>query len=202
MRGRWRSLPAAGVTAAMLVVLGAAAASAAGPTGAFSGQCQFSGPITPMPPITVIPHPGSHFSYLGRGKCTGSLAGRAVSAAPLTIRFQNVSTLFDTCELGPDVRLHGTSTIGSGRRLVRFAITIDMVRAAVAGPFSLTSSLGGRALGVAEFTPASPVGSVQQCGGTGISTATLSGSFRTAQALVGAAERRSAGARRSNRHHS
>lgn len=145
-----------------------ASATAAKPA-SFAGSCQFSGPITPMPPITLLPGPGAHFSYRGTGTCSGGV--------PITVTFRNVATLFDTCELGPDLNLRGVASIGSGR----YAITIDLLRLAVAGPFTLTTRHDGRALGIAEFSTAAP----QDCLIGGVATAVLSASFQTLSPLVG-----------------
>ena len=150
-----------------------------------SGSCSFSGPITPKPPITAVPKPGPHFDYAGKGTCDGTFDGVTVAKAPITVIFKNAGTLFDTCELGPDVDLNGTLTIISGKRKANFAITIDMARAAVAGPFALTTQPSGRAAGTATFTPPSTTGSLSQCAGSGVGTATLAGSFHTLQDLNG-----------------
>ena len=160
-------------------------AAAAQEPAAFSGSCQFSGPIQPGAPITAVPKNGAEFSFLGTGTCTGTLADAAVTNTPLTVRFDDVHTLFDTCELGPDVRLHGRAMIGPRHSRVRFQITVDLARLAVAGPFQLTADLGGRAAGVAQFTPPDQTTAVQACAGSGVSTATLSGNFKTIKPLVG-----------------
>ena len=80
-----------------------------------------------MPPITLIPVAGPHFSYSGTGTCSGGL--------PISVSFTNVATLFDTCELGPDFGLHGLARIGTQR----LHITVNLARIAVAGPFILTT---------------------------------------------------------------
>jgi len=157
-----KTLVAAVVAAAALV--GPAAAHAAP---GFSGSCHFSGPITPMPPITLLPRFGAHFSYRGTGSCS--------TGQPITVRFNNVATLFDTCELGPDFNLHGAMTIGTRS----FRITVNLARLAVAGPFLLNAAGGGQALGLARFTTSSP----QQCVSTGVASASLSAVFHTLSPL-------------------
>jgi len=152
---------------ATALIVGALAAPVAAHARPFSGSCQFSGSITPMPPITLVPGPGAHFSYVGHGTCTGGL--------PITVRFTSVATLFDTCELGPDFDLHGRMRIG--RR--RSRITISLARLAVAGPFVLSDAAGGEGLGVAQFATSSPL----LCLSSGIATATLSASFQTISPL-------------------
>jgi hypothetical protein len=154
----------------------------------FSGSCSFAGPISPAPPITVVPKPGAHFSYVGSGMCRGTLGGASVDAAPITVTFTNVSTLFDTCELGPDFGLRGVALIGSGATRARFAVTVNLARLAVAGPFVLNASGGGSAAGVAQFEPADTAAAVQQCGADGVSKASLSAEFQTLAALVGVAD--------------
>jgi len=53
------------VAATFAVFAGAASASS------FSGSCKFSGPITPEPPITLVPRPAPQFEYSGSGVCGG-----------------------------------------------------------------------------------------------------------------------------------
>jgi hypothetical protein len=149
------------------------------------GSCAFSGPITPNPPITFVPKPGAHFSYAGKGTCTGTLAGAPVQKLPITVTFTNVATAFDTCELGPDFNLPGTLAVQAGGQMTDFPITINLARLALFGPFTLTTPGGGRAAGTAQFVPANAVGALVQCASSGIATATLSGSFTTSAPLVG-----------------
>lgn len=156
-----------------LLATGALAASASASTGTFSGRCALSGPITPQPPITVIPRPHPHFDFYGTGTCNRS---------PATLTFMRASTLFDTCELGPDLPLRGILTIGS----VGYAVTVDLVRAALAGPFLLRSGGGGLALGVASFNPGNPATALVGCLSTGVAAASLSAQFTTVRPLGGA----------------
>ena len=169
----------------MLVAAGYASASVVLPS-SFSGACKFSGPIEPQPPITVVPVPGPHFSYNGTGTCSGTLDGKPVSAAPLTLTFVNVSTLFDTCELGPDFDLHGDLTIGPAAQRDLFKITVNLARLALAGPFAVTTTGSGLGAGAAQFNPADASTAPQQCATTGIGAATLAASFNTLSALIGA----------------
>jgi hypothetical protein len=172
-------------------------ASAAPARSLLSGSCSFTGPITPQPPITLIPKPGAHFSYAGTGRCDGAFDGRAAHALPITLTFTNVATAFDTCELGPDFNLTGTLAVGSSD----FPITINLARLALFGPFTLTTPGGGRASGTATFAPANPAGAILQCASTGIATATLSGSFTTSAPLVGSVVSSPLGSRTRRRHH-
>jgi hypothetical protein len=179
------ALIAALLTLSGLVVLPAAADPAAS---SFSGSCKFSGPISPNPPITVVPKPGAHFSYNGTGTCSGTLGGTLVNSTPDVVTFTNVATVFDTCEFGPDFDLPGRMVVGAGSRRAQFNITINLARLALAGPFVLTTPGKGQALGVATFTPPSTATGAQQCGSSGITTATLAGSFETTSPLVGLAD--------------
>jgi hypothetical protein len=147
----------------------------------FAGSCHFAGPIKLGRPITVVPVPGAHFSYAGAGTCTGALDGTKVAAAPLTVTFTDAMTLFDTCELGPDVGLHGVAAIGRDR----FPIAVELARVLLAGPFLLSTPHGGRAAGIAQFQPADVQASIVQCGTTGVPAASLSGDFTTLRALSG-----------------
>lgn len=157
-----------------IVAVAAAFAVFAGPASAstFSGRCHLSGPITPLPPITVVPRRGSHFDFSGTGACGGQSA---------TLSFVNASTLFDTCELGPDLPLTGTLTIGSDR----YTVTIDLLRLALAGPFVITTRGDGLGAGVATFTPAgNQLTAVEDCLGAGVAHASLTASFSTVKPLV------------------
>jgi hypothetical protein len=144
-----------------------AAPAAARPSSGFSGSCQFSGPISPGRPITLLPVLGAHFSYSGSGSCSGGV--------PITVSFTNATTLFDTCELGPDFGLHGLARIGT----VKHHITVNLARVALAGPFVLTTSHHGLAFGAAQFSTASPT----DCLTPGVSTASLSANFQTVRPL-------------------
>jgi hypothetical protein len=164
-----------------LVALGAvlaAALAAAAPASAssFSGSCSFSGPLTVGRPITIVPVAGAHFSFRGTGSCTS-----AGGTQPLTLTFTNVSTIFDTCELGPDLPLDGILTIGGAR----FDVVVDLVRVALVGPFTLTTAGGGLAAGVGQFAPADTAAALTQCVSPGIVDPSLSGSFSTLTPLVG-----------------
>ena len=168
-----------------LVALIVAVGAFTGPTHAsaatFSGNCSFSGPLTIPRPITIVPVVPAHFSFQGTGACSGTLGGAAVSSSPLTLSFTNATTLFDTCELGPDFPLSGTMTIGS----VRFGATVDLLRLALAGPFALSTPGGGLAAGLAQFSPASAAAALTQCVSTGVTQASLSGRFATVTPLAG-----------------
>jgi len=106
----------------------------------------------------------------------------------MTVTFDNVSTLFDTCQLGPDFNLDGDVRIASGHPQTNtFDVTVNLARLALAGPFLLTTPGGGLALGVAQFTPGDPAAAVQQCLSTGVDAASLSGTFSTLLPLAGSA---------------
>ena len=193
-RGRVLTVLAAGavlgaipaLTAAPGLAAPAAPAPAATQARTLSGSCSFSGPITPKPPITVVPKPGAHFSYAGTGTCAGTFDGTAASKLPITLTFTNVETAFDTCELGPDFDLHGILAVEDGTTTTDFPITINLARLALFGPFTLTTPGGGDALGTAEFEPSNAVQALQQCATTGVATATLAGRFTTSAPLIGA----------------
>lgn len=176
------------LAAALSLGLPSASLAAAGTPATFAGSCQFAGPISPGRPITVLPVPGAHFSYRGLGTCSGTLDQTAVAAAPITVTFTNASTLFDTCELGPDFGLHGVGTISSGRALDRFDITVDLARLAVVGPFVLRTAQAGLAAGIAQFVPADLQASLSQCAGPGLDSASLSANFATLSPLVGSSQ--------------
>jgi hypothetical protein len=181
-RAGW--LAAAVATLAAAANLPAAAASVRAPA-AFTGSCQFAGPITPKPGITVVPLPGPHFDYSGTGTCNGTLDAAPVTAAPLTVTFTNVAALFDTCELGPDFDLHGVAAIGPPGGRALFEIAVNLARLALVGPFALTTTGNGLAVGTAQFNPADPASAPQQCATTGISAASLSASVNTLAPLIG-----------------
>ncbi len=180
--------------AAAAVVAGCAggAANASAAPASFSGSCQFAGPISPGRAITLVPVLGSHFSYRGSGACSGTLDGAAVQSAAITVRFTDVSTLFDTCELGPDFDLRGTATIGTGAVRDTYVVVVNLPRLALFGPFVLSTGGGGLAAGLAQFAPPDASTAIQQCVAPGLSTASLSASFNTLAPLIGT--RRSPGA--------
>jgi hypothetical protein len=161
-------------TAAALALAGLALPAAApARTVPFSGSCRIGGPISPQPPITAFPRLGARFSFSGTGTC---------GPAPASLTFTNVTTLFDTCELGPDFGLRGTLRIGAAR----FAITVNLARLALAGPLLVTTARGGVAVGLAQFAPTGdPATALRSCAGAGIAAATLTARFRTLRPLSG-----------------
>jgi hypothetical protein len=159
---------------AVLALLALPAGAPAQPA-TFSGSCTISGPISPQPPITLIPRLGARFSFAGIGTCAG---------APASLTFTNVTTLFDTCEIGPDFGLPGTLGIGPAR----YAITVNLARLALVGPLLVTTAGGGAAVGLAQFSPAGdPVTALRSCAGSGIAAATLSATFQTLAPFAGTA---------------
>jgi hypothetical protein len=171
------------------VVLGAlavgtalvAVAPAAAHAGTFSGSCDIAGPISPRPPITVIPRPGPHFDYEGTGTCTGQLDGGAKAKVPAMVRIRNGSTLFDTCELGPDFNLRAMLILGPRHHRERFAITVQLARLAVVGPLAVTTPGGGRAVGIGRF---STTDDPTECISGGVAHASLEVSFSTLSPLI------------------
>jgi hypothetical protein len=175
--------------AAVLAVVAAslAAASQASAFGwsTFEGSCQVNGPIYPRPGITAFPQPSARAEYHGVGTCDGKLNGTAISHAPARIDMPDQGILFDTCEFGPDVDLHGILQVSGPSGPEDFKITIDLLRLAVAGPFLLTGPHSGRALGTAQFTPKDQAAAVQGCGAGGVTDASLAASFNTLRPLAG-----------------
>ena len=162
--------------------------SAGAATHSFSGSCDISGPIAPDPGITAVPRPGARFSFHGTGHCLGRLDGRPKRTMKVRLDFVDVKTLFDTCELGPDFGLRGPLTMRRRPgRWVRFPITLDLARLAIAGPLALRAAGGGLAVGLAQFTPADPRQALFQCGGAGggLTDARLTASMHTLSPLVG-----------------
>ena len=174
------AIAAGAATLATLATLALATPALAAPSH-LDGTCGFSGPIRPGAPITGTPSGAAHFSFAGSGTCDGHLDGAAITGRAVSVRFDNVQTAFDTCELGPDVDLPGTLVISGAT----FAITVDLARAAVAGPLRVTTAGGGLGVGSAMFEPPDPVAAPQQCAQGGLSEASLTASFTTTQALVG-----------------
>ena len=81
-----------------VVALAAFTPAASGHASSFSGSCKLTGPITPLPPITIVPRAGPHFNYLGAGACHGKLDGAAIAAAPasLAASFSTLQPLIGT----------------------------------------------------------------------------------------------------------
>jgi hypothetical protein len=159
------------------------AAPASARTSTFSGKCDIAGPIAPHPPITVVPKPGPHFDYAGTGTCTGTRNG-AAGTLPAKVRIRNGSTLFDTCELGPDFNLHADLILGPRHHRSHYAVTVQLARVAVIGPLTVTTDGGGRAFGTGRF---STTDSPALCASTGVVHAALEVSFTTSSPFVGIA---------------
>jgi hypothetical protein len=169
----------------LLTCLVAASQASAFTWGTFEGSCQVNGPIYPRPGITAFPQPNARAEYHGVGTCDGKLNGDAVTKAPARVDLPDQGILFDTCEFGPDVDLHGVLRVSGPSGPEDFQITIDLLRLAVAGPFLLTSPHSGRALGTAQFAPKDQAAAVQGCGVGGVTDASLAASFNTLRPLAG-----------------
>src|SRR3954454_8679959 len=186
----WAAIAVAGCVAILAVPAGAAPRHhPATDPHTFSGSCDIAGPISPMPGITVVPKQGARFSFHGSGKCVGLLdARRRERTMDAAIDFIDVTTLFDTCELGPDFNLHGVLTISPPRGpAAQIPIVLNLARLAVIGPFVVKGESGGQGSGTARFAPDDMQAAVTQCGGAdgGVTAATLSASFTTSSALTG-----------------
>lgn len=183
--------------ALILALLGSTlpAASALGATpGTFEGACEIAGPIEPEEPINVVPRPGARFSFYGKGACTGELNGRARDGLRARLDVHSAQTLFDSCELGPDLGIPVKLAIRRARgRWVKFPLTLQMFRVTTIGPFILQGAGGGSAHGLAQLVPPDFQQALVACGDPqgGITVADLRAAFETAAPLAGA-ERKSA----------
>ena len=169
----------------LAVGLLAAPASAAG-SRSFDGACEIAGPIEPAAPINVIPRFDARFSYHGKGSCGGVLNGRPRDDLRSRLDVDGARTLFDSCELGPDLGIPVTLSIRRARkRWVRFELTLQMIRVATIGPFVLEGAEGGRARGLAQLVPADLNAALAACGDPqgGITEAGLEASFETLATL-------------------
>ena len=165
-----------------------APASSGAAVATFAGSCEIKGPIEPAKPINIIPSLGARFSVHGRGTCSGTIDGKPRNALRARLDVNDAETLFDTCELGPDVGVPLTLSIRRARKSwARFPLTLEMLRVATIGPFIVHGPGGGRASGLARLVPPDLNTALVECGDLagGLTDATLEASFTTSADLVG-----------------
>ena len=181
MRRQGRQTIWLGVAAvALLVIGGLAPASAKEKVDSFAGSCSFQGTVTFSPPATDFQQ-RLHVVYDGPGTCSGTLDGREVSNAPVTVH--NVADADGSC--------NRAQTIAPGRggfrfadgTVIRYSFEFDFV--GTEGTFDFQGERSGSAHGHGSFlTQRTPPDVALQCAGDGVSEAPLDISLTTDSPLV------------------
>jgi hypothetical protein len=168
------------VAVALLVIGGLAPASAKEKVDSFAGSCSLQGTVTFSPPATNFEQ-RLHVVYDGPGTCSGTLDGREVSDAPVTVH--NVATADGSCNraktVGPG---HGGITFADGT-VISYSFEFDFV--GTEGTFSFQGQRSGSAHGHGSFlTQRTPPDVALQCAGDGAPEAPLDISLTTDSPLV------------------
>jgi hypothetical protein len=177
------TLFAAGVAAiaAALAALGLAPAGAKVRTDSFDGSCSWKGSVKFTPPATNDQQPLTA-DYTGPGTCTGTLNGRDVSGAKVTVK--NLAKNVDGSCKRAQTRDPGTGsmTFPDGTR-IEFTSEFNFV--ATEGTVTLHGKSSGSATGLGNFvTDRTPNDTVAKCAGEGVKTAPLDIMFMTDSPLT------------------
>jgi hypothetical protein len=163
------------------MVVGQAPASARAPAGSLEGTCSLQGTVTFTPPATNSQRSLSS-TYEASGTCTGTLNGRTISNAPVTVR--NADHDVDGSCLHADTTKpgHGAFTFADGTT-IRFTSEFHFV--GTNGTFTIHGQRSGSAHATGSFlTQRTPPDLAMQCAGDGVSEAPMDLSMVTESPLV------------------
>ncbi|HEX2085368.1 MAG TPA: hypothetical protein VHF89_06775 [Solirubrobacteraceae bacterium] len=152
----------------------------------FEGSCTTEGDVTFAPPARNEPQQ-LVYDYVATGTCTGTLDGREIEDAPVTVRHSGPAE--GGCESAQTTAPgRGALTFGNGTSI---GYTLDFRFTATEGTAMLYGDRAGTAHAQASFlTPRSSPGIALQCGGEGVRRAPMDASFTTHRPLVSQPEPR------------
>ncbi|TMM04030.1 MAG: hypothetical protein E6G10_06180 [Actinobacteria bacterium] len=178
--GRRRTWIAATIAAAALG-MGDASAGAKNTVNSFEGSCSLQGTVRFSPPATNAQQSLS-VVYDATGACSGTLNGRTISNAPVTVH-DSVRQVDGSCMRADTTKPgRGSITFADGTT-IRFSFEFHFV--AAAGTLSYNGQQSGTAHGTGSFaTPRTPPDIAQQCAGAGVSETPLDISLVTDSPLV------------------
>jgi hypothetical protein len=187
--GRRRIGLAAGLTAALLGVA-ITQAGAAQRSNSFAGSCSVQGTATFSPPVTNVQQPLTT-EYYGTGTCSGTLNGRQLSDAPITMH--SVARANGSCPRAETIRPgRGSITFADGTA-IRYSLEFTSVLTEVL--FTFTGERSGSARGRGTFlNDRTPPDVNEQCAGDGLEQTALDIVLATESPLV--SKRRGARSRR------
>jgi hypothetical protein len=146
----------------------------------FAGSCSLHGPVTFTPPVTNTA--GSLFyEYNGTGTCSGTLDGRAVSNAAVSLHHSGPSE-------GSCIRAqtpapgHGTIAFATGEVI---AYTLDFATVGTEVDFTFNGQRSGTARGLGNFiTQSTPPDTAAKCAGAGVDELPMDLTLNTDSPLV------------------
>jgi hypothetical protein len=174
-----RGIGLALVTVALLGV-GITQAPATGSSNSFAGSCSVRGTAFFSPPVTNVQRPLTT-SYYGTGTCSGTLNGRGVSNAPITMR--SVARANGSCPRAETIRPgRGAISFADGTT-IRYSLEFQSVLTEVFITFEGQRS--GIARGRGTFlTDRTPPDVSEQCAGDGLEETPLDIVLATESPLV------------------
>jgi hypothetical protein len=158
-----------------------AAAGAKEKLDSFTGSCSLQGTSAFTPPATNSQQPLS-VHYSGTGKCTGTLNGRQISDAPVSVDNRAHDVDGSCMRAKTTTPGQGSITFGDGTT-IRYTFEFDFT--GTEGEITLHGERSGTARGHGSFlTPRTPPDVVLQCAGAGAKEAPLDITLTTESRLV------------------
>jgi hypothetical protein len=172
--------PAVG-SAIVLLLAVPAAATAAFKLDSFSGSCSVQGTVHFSPPATATQQTLGA-SYDASGACSGTLNGRSVSNAPVTL-YQAAQAIDGSCTYAKTSQPGSGAITFSDGTVIRYSFEFEFV--STEGTFTFQGQRSGSAHGTGTFlTQRTPPDLALQCGGAGVSDAPMDMSLTTDSPLV------------------
>ena len=149
-------------------------------TDTFAGSCELKGVVTFDPPVRNEAQQG-RYAYAATGSCTGRLNGRALDAAPATLRHEGPAMASCT---RPFTTAPGEGTLTvAGDTAVRY--TLDFSGTGTEFDAEIYGDRSGLAKGHGTFaTDRTPPDAPAQCGGEGARSLPMDFTFETSHPLV------------------
>jgi hypothetical protein len=176
----------------MVAAVGAlpASASAQDGTNSFEGSCSLQGDATFSPPATNTLQ-RLYVTYDATGTCSGTLNGRTVSNAPVTMH-NEVRDVNGSCPRADTTRPgRGAITFADGTRI---SYSFEFHFPTAVGTLTFRGQRSGFAHGIGNLlTPRTPPDVAERCAGEGVSETPLDVSLVTDSPLVSGRRGRDAG---------
>jgi hypothetical protein len=177
---RRRAIGLAAAVAAAVLCVGITQAPAAKRSNSFDGSCSVKGTATFSPPATNVQQPLTT-RYYGTGTCSGTLNGRQVTNAPMTMR--SVARANGSCPLAETIRPGRGSIRFAGGTTIRYRLEFRSVLTEVSMTFrgERSGSARGRGTFLNDRTPPDVS---EQCAGDGLERTALDIVLATESPLV------------------
>jgi hypothetical protein len=180
MRPRGRQAVALAVVTTGLLGAGITQAPAADKRNSFEGSCSVQGTATFSPPVTNTLQPLTT-TYSGSGTCSGTLNGRQLSNAPITMR--SAARANGSCPRAETIRPGRGAIRFADGTTIRYRLEFQSVLTEVL--FTFEGERKGRARGRGTFlTERTSPDVTQQCAGDGLEETPLDLTLVTERPLV------------------